>query len=346
MIVGSLTCERPKARSPSVQTGRTGSVKSAGRALDRKAGRANPRHHPHLQRARKRRLHRRSRACVGARCRGAGRRRRFARRDRRTRGRARRDRCQRARDAPRGQGRAGRRLPRRDELGAGCRAIRRSSRWTPTGRTSRSSCLASSPRSGRRHLASDAVRDGLDDETSTTERSATGRCATSDAARTSCSARAGWTGAESSTGRPTVASSRAAAAPTPVSRSGLPVRDVTGGYRAFTADALARAALRAHREPGLLLPDRHDAARVRRRAWQLVEVPITFVERERGASKMGGGIVVEAMLRVTLWGLAGLPRRFRKRTERSDGGADGTGVAWRHGSRSPGALRRCSLCSP
>jgi dolichol-phosphate mannosyltransferase len=46
----------------------------------------------------------------------------------------------------------------------------------------------------------------------------------------------------------------------------------------------------------------------------IVEVPITFVEREHGASKMGGGIVVEAMLRVTLWGLAGLPKRFRRRS--------------------------------
>jgi dolichol-phosphate mannosyltransferase len=33
------------------------------------------------------------------------------------------------------------------------------------------------------------------------------------------------------------------------------------------------------------------------------EVPITFIEREYGISKMNMKIVIEAMLRVTLWGL-------------------------------------------
>jgi hypothetical protein len=35
----------------------------------------------------------------------------------------------------------------------------------------------------------------------------------------------------------------------------------------------------------------------------IVERPITFVERELGASKMSGNIVVEAMINVTKWGL-------------------------------------------
>jgi dolichol-phosphate mannosyltransferase len=35
----------------------------------------------------------------------------------------------------------------------------------------------------------------------------------------------------------------------------------------------------------------------------VAEVPITFVERTRGASKMSGMIVVEAMARVTMWGI-------------------------------------------
>ena len=50
----------------------------------------------------------------------------------------------------------------------------------------------------------------------------------------------------------------------------------------------------------------------------VAEVPITFVERERGASNMTGGIVAEAMLRVTAWGITGLPRRFRRRTAAAD----------------------------
>jgi dolichol-phosphate mannosyltransferase len=36
---------------------------------------------------------------------------------------------------------------------------------------------------------------------------------------------------------------------------------------------------------------------------KIKEVPITFVEREFGVSKMSGNIVVEAMSRVTVWGL-------------------------------------------
>jgi dolichol-phosphate mannosyltransferase len=48
----------------------------------------------------------------------------------------------------------------------------------------------------------------------------------------------------------------------------------------------------------------------------IVEVPITFVERELGVSKMTGGIVAEAMLRVTLWGLGALPGRLRRRFAR------------------------------
>jgi dolichol-phosphate mannosyltransferase len=36
---------------------------------------------------------------------------------------------------------------------------------------------------------------------------------------------------------------------------------------------------------------------------QIKEVPITFVEREFGVSKMSGNIVFEAMSRVTTWGL-------------------------------------------
>ena len=94
---------------------------------------------------------------------------------------------------------------------------------------------------------------------------------------------------------------------------GLPVRDVTGGYRAFTAEALRTLRFDRTESQGYCFQ-----IDMTRRAYDaglvIVEVPITFVERERGASKMGGGIVAEAMLRVTLWGITGLPRRFRKRT--------------------------------
>lgn len=38
--------------------------------------------------------------------------------------------------------------------------------------------------------------------------------------------------------------------------------------------------------------------------FKVAEVPITFVERELGASKMSRNIVVEALWRVTSWGVA------------------------------------------
>jgi dolichol-phosphate mannosyltransferase len=37
---------------------------------------------------------------------------------------------------------------------------------------------------------------------------------------------------------------------------------------------------------------------------KIKEVPITFVEREFGVSKMSGNIVIEAMSRVTIWGFS------------------------------------------
>ena len=96
---------------------------------------------------------------------------------------------------------------------------------------------------------------------------------------------------------------------------GLPQRDVTGGYRVFTASALR----------SIRLGDVHSQGygfqvdmlfHAQRAGLTIVEVPITFVEREFGVSKMTGGIVAEAMLRVTLWGIGALPGRVRRRFAR------------------------------
>jgi dolichol-phosphate mannosyltransferase len=84
---------------------------------------------------------------------------------------------------------------------------------------------------------------------------------------------------------------------------GLPVRDATGGFRAFRADALRMLNLASVHSHGYCfqvdLVRRALSARLR-----VVEVPITFVERVGGTSKMTGGIVAEALWRVTGWGLA------------------------------------------
>ncbi|MEO6942664.1 MAG: polyprenol monophosphomannose synthase [Terrimesophilobacter sp.] len=90
---------------------------------------------------------------------------------------------------------------------------------------------------------------------------------------------------------------------------GLPFRDVTGGYRAFSADALRRVKFEEVVSQGYCFQ-----VDMLLRSWRagltVVEAPITFVERELGYSKMSGRIVIEAMLRVTWWGVIGLPRRI------------------------------------
>jgi dolichol-phosphate mannosyltransferase len=49
----------------------------------------------------------------------------------------------------------------------------------------------------------------------------------------------------------------------------------------------------------------------------IVEVPITFVERERGASKMSRAIIGEAFLRVARWGITSRLHRPRVRRSRA-----------------------------
>ncbi|GAA3744919.1 hypothetical protein GCM10022239_20620 [Leifsonia bigeumensis] len=91
---------------------------------------------------------------------------------------------------------------------------------------------------------------------------------------------------------------------------GLPFRDVTGGYRAYSASALRRIGLDTITSQGYcfqidMLWHAHRAG------LRIDEVPITFVEREFGVSKMSSRIVCEAILNVTVWGLTGLPQRIR-----------------------------------
>ncbi len=83
---------------------------------------------------------------------------------------------------------------------------------------------------------------------------------------------------------------------------GVPLRDVTGGYRAFRATALRALDLTSVQSQGYCF--QIDLAwRAIRRGLRVVEVPITFVERERGKSKMSGAIVRESLVRVTVWGI-------------------------------------------
>jgi dolichol-phosphate mannosyltransferase len=82
---------------------------------------------------------------------------------------------------------------------------------------------------------------------------------------------------------------------------GLPIRDATAGFRAFRAAALRGLPYDKAEASGYGFQVEM-AMRAHNAGLQVVEVPITFRDRTRGVSKMGTGIVVEAMRLVTVWG--------------------------------------------
>ena len=106
----------------------------------------------------------------------------------------------------------------------------------------------------------------------------------------------------------------------------LDTRDATAGYRAFRADALSRIRLEDVHTRGYgfqvdMLWHAHEAG------LSIVEVPVTFIERVHGRSKMSPMIVLEATARVTVWGLRS--RFGRREAARPAGGDRGSSAAGR-----------------
>ncbi len=82
----------------------------------------------------------------------------------------------------------------------------------------------------------------------------------------------------------------------------IPLHDATGGFRAYRLTALEQIDLSAVQSQGYCF--QVDLAwRCVQAGLQVVEVPITFVERALGESKMDSSIVKEALARVTVWGV-------------------------------------------
>ena len=82
---------------------------------------------------------------------------------------------------------------------------------------------------------------------------------------------------------------------------GMPIGDATGGYRAYRATALRSMDLHDVGSAGYCF--QVDLVwRAVRRGLTVVEVPITFVERTIGDSKMSQGIVGESLRNITKWG--------------------------------------------
>lgn len=94
---------------------------------------------------------------------------------------------------------------------------------------------------------------------------------------------------------------------------GAPVRDLTAGYRLYRRTALETIGLAEVASQGYVFQT--DLAwRALRAGLRVVEVPIEFVEREVGESKMDAGVAWESLTRITRWGLAERGRRLRTRT--------------------------------
>jgi dolichol-phosphate mannosyltransferase len=100
--------------------------------------------------------------------------------------------------------------------------------------------------------------------------------------------------------------------------TGLPVKDATGGYKCFRRSVLEAIDLDRIKSDGYSFQ-----IEVSFHAWRMgfriKEIPILFVDRRAGISKMNRRIIVEALLMV--WRLA-LVRLLRRRTRGAVMGAD------------------------
>lgn len=83
---------------------------------------------------------------------------------------------------------------------------------------------------------------------------------------------------------------------------GIAVRDATAGFRVFRRSALEKIDLPSVQSTGYVFQT-DLVTRCLRAGLTVREVPIEFVERERGDSKMSGSVATESLRRITRWGL-------------------------------------------
>ena len=89
---------------------------------------------------------------------------------------------------------------------------------------------------------------------------------------------------------------------------GMNIRDSTAGFRIYKSGAIRKLDLQSIRSDGYCFQIEM-TRKIKKIGGLISEVPITFVERQFGKSKMSGKIVIEAMLRVTFWGILRVFRR-------------------------------------
>jgi dolichol-phosphate mannosyltransferase len=96
---------------------------------------------------------------------------------------------------------------------------------------------------------------------------------------------------------------------------GINVKDATAGYRLFRRTTLEKIDLGTVRSTGYVFQT-DLAYRTLTQGLRLTEVPIEFIERERGDSKMSGQVARESLQLITRWGLAERRAQLRRRRGR------------------------------
>jgi dolichol-phosphate mannosyltransferase len=116
---------------------------------------------------------------------------------------------------------------------------------------------------------------------------------------------------------------------------GIKVADSTAGFRAYSAGIMRRLDLNriCAEGYGFQIEMTYRAKQV---GASIVEVPITFVDRAAGESKMSSKIVVEALGLVTWWGLGRITRPLRRRGHRHVPAASAASNSPTHSTR-PGS---------
>jgi dolichol-phosphate mannosyltransferase len=96
---------------------------------------------------------------------------------------------------------------------------------------------------------------------------------------------------------------------------GVKVRDATAGYRLFRRTTLEKIDLEAVESTGYVFQT-DMVARTLAAGLTVREVPIEFIERVRGDSKMSGAVATESLKLITTWGLRERTSRMRKALSR------------------------------
>jgi dolichol-phosphate mannosyltransferase len=97
---------------------------------------------------------------------------------------------------------------------------------------------------------------------------------------------------------------------------GLSVRDVTAGYRVYPTEVVEAIDYESVVSRGYCFQI-DLTRRVVALGLPVVEIPIEFREREVGESKMNRAIVVEAVVKVTQWGIERVLTRLRPSARRA-----------------------------